>query len=248
MAAKKNPARVPQPPDDDLRDRIESAMRAVFATVGSLIPQPWGIVLAAAAGYLAPLFPSFAQRRTQAWGAELAKAANELRRRDVLVEELAEDEPFTDVVLAATEIAMRTHSNKKRERLRNALINAGLHDDPSGERERERVFLRLVDEFGELHVDLLTFLDDPAAAFEKRGEPLQPIANLGHGVVGAMDDLTNKYFSSYGDEGVFRLAIEELQRRGLAAFNPNVICHAGHGQTTALGKSFLAFIGEPPPA
>jgi hypothetical protein len=63
----------------------------------------------------------------------------------------------------ATDVALRTHLDAKREALRNAVVNAALPSAPSSEQQAE--FLRLVETLSPTHLRLLRLYDNPRAYF-----------------------------------------------------------------------------------
>jgi hypothetical protein len=199
-----------------------------------------------------------AKRRAQEVAEDFQQAIAFVLARGRTVDDLAKDEAFCDLVFTATGAALRTHVAKKREALRNAIMNAGL-PGRAPSREKQHMFVRLVDEFGELHVHVLHFLGDPEKWFKALGSDLPKHRG------GVVDIMTTEArleavlplaFPGYAKEISFvMLALEELERRGLVqdieqgairAMGPTTFVAPKKAFTTPLGREFLLFISAPP--
>ena len=235
-------ARLRRPPEAAPRDNFASVTRAVgTAALAAKLP----LIGDGIAAFLGAMFPSAFERRTEAWLREAQQAINELRRRGVNVEALRDNEQFADLVLTATQAAMRTRSEEKRRALRNAIVNAGRGKAP---REiKQQMFVRFVEEFTELHLRLLALLGDPAGWCEAHKKTLP------HIVGGTMEKVAKLAFDDFTENrSLYNIATRDLHARGLTdltQLNDGGMVNAPEkARTSDLGAEFLRFICEAPDA
>ena len=156
-----------QPPEATSTEKSEAAARAAGAAgLGLVLPIVGDVV----SSILGEAFPTAYQRRCADWRADVTASLNELANHDIDIEALKSNDTFIDLVLDATTIAIRTSSEEKRRSLRNTIINAGLPGPPIA--AKQRLFLRVVDEFDELHLQLLKFFDSPVEFMRAQGQTL----------------------------------------------------------------------------
>ena len=237
-----------QPPEATATDKAVAATRAAgSAGLGLALPIVGDVV----STILAEAFPTAYQRRCSEWRADVTASLNELANRDIDLEALKSNDTFIDLVVDATTIAIRTGSEQKRRSLRNAIINAGLPGPPSA--AKQRLFLRLVDEFDDLHLQLLNFFDSPGEFLRAQGQSLP----LHDGPTGMAYDPTTSNaslkrvldlaFREYSKQQEFLgTVISEVKRRGLITSEKLFVhCHEGSSLTTPLGQEFLRFVLTP---
>jgi hypothetical protein len=238
-----------QPPEPTMTDKMGTAARAAGAAALRLGLPIVGDVVSA---IFAEKFPTAYQRRCAEWRAEVAVSLEELVSRGHNVEELREDDAFIDIVLEATIIAIRTSSARKRTCLRNAIITAGLPSPPTG--VKQRLFLRLVDELDELHLQLLSFFESPGDFLRAQGKSL-PVHNGPRGMAydpgisnASLKRVLDLAFPEYTEQQEFlSIVIAELKRRGLIQREQLLIsCMDGSQFTSSLGGEFLSFVRNPP--
>ena len=175
-------------------------------------------------------------RRMDAWFDSLAERLDALEDRPSW-DELADDDEFVDVVIAASRIASTTASQEKLEALRNAVVNT-LTDDTVGEDERA-IFLRYIDEFTPSHLSLLELLKDPGSYFDTHGIPRPKLS------AGARADLIEVALPSLASSAMLATVEGDLSRRNLINGGFNVtISEAGLWApgTKRQGERFLQFI------
>jgi hypothetical protein len=108
-----------EPPEPNELDSAYTIFRAAVAGVPLIGDAAVELLLHVIAPPLA--------RRQQEWCADVAEAIRRLESdRGVRPEQLRENAAFIDAVLAATQAAVRTSQQEKREALRNAVVNSGL--------------------------------------------------------------------------------------------------------------------------
>lgn len=127
------------------------------------------------------------QRRMLSWLEGLGERLDRLEKEiNVDFEKLSKDDSFIDKVMYATQIAMRNHSEEKREALRNVILNSALPNPP--EEAIQQMFLNFIDLFTEWHLRILKLVDNPEKWDEEHGKEL-PI-QLKNGIV---DIIYNAY-------------------------------------------------------
>lgn len=236
------PAKSPlTPPQSSTADEVADTGKRLVRAAAGAVPVA-GPLLAEIADKLIRL-PL--ERRRAAWERDVAAALEEVlaRRTDLDMDALGRDESFVTTVHRATDIAMRTHLEAKREALRNAVVNAALPSAPPEERQAE--FLRFVEILTPTQLRLLRLFDDPRAFFQSHGLKMPDFHAAGRDALVplAFPDLA-------GQEELWRRGGKQLEELGLMAGLGGLM--SGHGiwerATSALGRAFLEFISVPPSA
>jgi hypothetical protein len=181
-------------------------------------------------------------RRRDRWLGHLASAVDELRANAVDARTLVDNDLVTTVIVNATAAAARTHEEEKLRALRNAVVNSALALGP--DEHTQMMFVRIVDEFTALHLQLLAYLRDPAGWFAAHG-----IARV-DSHMGSRSQLLEVAFAELrGRADFYRQLLNELGARGLC--QPSMLSGmvSGHAMwdpaTTPLGNAFLDFISRP---
>lgn len=189
------------------------------------------------------LVPPIERRRSE-WMEAVAKKLLQLEEEQRLVlVDLPRNEAFVDTVLNASQAATRTTSNRKREALRNAVLNAALAEAP--DETKRHMFLMLVDEFTEWHLRLLELFSDPPAWFHSRGRSVAEQMLTGS----LMRVLRDAYPEAEEHQDLLDLIAKDLHRRGLMGPDGLRAMISARGatskNTTTLGDEFLTFIRSP---
>lgn len=182
------------------------------------------------------------RRRQEAWAAELGAALNLLIERveGITPESLAEDPIFVSAAAKATQEALLSHGERKREALRNTVLNvaAGVRLDEvlSG------AFMDYIARFSEGHLKLLALMRAPMSDAAYAREASSVYMGSVHGViVKSHPDLAAQ------PELLDRLN-SDLEREGLISGGLKAMM-TGNGvqssRTTAIGNAFLDFITAP---
>lgn len=237
---------LPEPPKATGADTLHAVLRAGISALGG------GPALELLARWFGPPL----ERRRDAWAQDLITVIADFEKRGVDVAALKDSDDFCDLVLNATAAAMRTHHEKKRHALRNAITNAGL-SGTAGE-TKTRTFLRLIDELEVHHVLLLELMADPAAFLRARGLPLpapprdqriemDAVAQIDS--ERSLNSIVQSVLSNDLPADLRALVYEDLKRRGLVAARAtfSTICTGSNSLASALGHEFLRFIREPAP-
>ena len=184
------------------------------------------------------------RKRQEAWFADLGRelAALSEKVEGLSPEALAEDSAFVTAAAQATQEALRTHSELKREALRNTVLNVAagvkLDDVLIGS------FMGYISRFSEAHLKLLALLRDPMGDPAYAREAAEVSMGSIHGVItSAHPDLATH------PDLLDRLQ-DDLSREGLIGGSLKAIMTGGGiraSQTTAIGNAFLDFIAPPRP-
>ena len=164
----------------------------------------------------------------------------------VRVEELREDPEFLDAVLQAARAAERTSSETKRAALRNAVLNVALAPGPGVDAIRNQVFLRLIEDFNEWHLRILTlFSSPPAALVASHRDQLRAASALPHVIEALFPEMV-------GQQQVYDLVWNDLKRAQLINSDlhaTGIVNREGlmERRTTDFGEAFLRFIKSPLP-
>ena len=177
--------------------------------------------------------PPLEKRRIE-WMGYVGEKLLELERRGVDIEELSGNEEFVSAVLHASQLAVRTHRQEKREALRNALFNIASGKVP--EESVQQIFLEYIDSFSDLHVQLLKFFQQPP--------------DTSNVMMGALSSVIEQGMPNLKGKGqVYGQVWNDLVSRGLVGNVGLQVMMSGQGlagkRTTALGDAFLDFISEP---
>lgn len=224
-----------KPPERGAGDIAHTAARAVLGTVGS----------AAATELLNTLVAPPIERRRNEWMEQIGTALRELEKKETLhLESLQENEAFVDVAIQASQAALRTAHEEKREALRNAVVNAAR--TPSIDGTKAQMFVALIDSFSPWHLHLLALFSDPQGYIAQR-QDLHDLksdiaaSSLSQLVAGVFPDLAES-------EELTKLIAADLDARGLAQLGNLKTMMSGHGilakRTTTLGDEFLRFIQD----
>lgn len=252
-------------PRETAADRMDAAARAVINAGASGASAAMGLppgTIEAPVSFALSLWAPPVQKRVDAWRQDVAESLEDLHRRVGAIEDANRTDAVLDTVAAATAIAMRDASARKREALRNAIVNAGLPAGPSA--TKRQLFLRLIDELTDFDIVLLPLLANYERWFDNAGLPV-PRHTGGTGMMydpstsnARLEVVVPMAFPTYDGQGEFvQLRLDELYRRGLIRERfqntyKNVDLHSvfapGRSFVSPLGDEFLRFIETPPPA
>jgi hypothetical protein len=226
------------PPKEGLADYGHAAARAVIASipvVGGAAVELFDLIIA----------PPIVKRRNE-FMEGLAQKLNELAsNRGIRLEELKDNPAFIDTVLQATQAAIRTHQDEKREALRNAVLNSALPDSPDA--STQLMFISMIDRFTEWHLRILDLFRDPRQWAARNGVSW-PDLSMG----GAVSQILLHAFPGLNSrEAFYRQVWADLNNSGLLNTPVSSLgtTMSGHGlmekRTTQFGDQFLRFITEP---
>lgn len=112
------------------------------------------------------------ERRRREWLEDLADSLRRLEEeRAIDLEALGRNDTFVDAVISASFAAIKTSQERKRQALRNAVLNAALSNAPDV--TQQQIFLALTDRFTDRHLILLALFRSPGEWRTADGQPLQ---------------------------------------------------------------------------
>jgi hypothetical protein len=199
-------------------------------------------------GPLAELFASvFAtplDRRRQEWLRGLGALIEDLCSRvdNMTPEKLSQNNEFISACQHASSIAMRSHQQEKLAALRTALKNVVVMDVGD---IKSSMFIRLVDEFSVLHLRILEMCHR-AECYRQQLQAKTPKTFTEYPSIGSIWDACG--FQPRSDDPLLQLAERDLVARGLSYADAMRSRPRGDSKLSELGKEFLAFISEEPPA
>lgn len=174
------------------------------------------------------------ERRRQEWMAAVGEKLQELEEHGVNVEELGQNDEFISAVMHASQIAIRTHQQEKREALRNALFNIASGQSP-GE-ALEHMFFDWIDSLSLLHLQILKLFQ-------------APIPPPGMSMGGLSSVLEHNMPHLRGHAAVYGQVWKDLYSRGLVNTEGMNVTMSGQGlaakRTSEIGDALLRFISEP---
>jgi hypothetical protein len=184
------------------------------------------------------------ERRLHEWRESVGEQLKALEDAGfVTVASLQESDEFVSVVVKASQIAVTTHNDAKRNALRNAILNTALGIEP--DESMRQMFLRFIDELTGWHVRILHLFQDARDWYQKQNR--QPPQYMIAGSLSQM--ITDAYPELKGQRELLELIHKDLGARGLTAtgnFHTNM---SGSGvyekRTTDFGDRFLRLISKP---
>ncbi|MBN1517714.1 hypothetical protein JXA32_14215 [Candidatus Sumerlaeota bacterium] len=215
-------------PKSTTGDKAHAIVRSVIGALGGQ---------AAIELFTALITPPIEKRRNE-WMQNVGDMLKKLEEeKKVDLDELRQNEEFIDLLMNASQAAIRTSNQKKREALRNAIENAALNQTP--DEALQQMFIRWIDELTEWHLQLLNLLHDPQSPHEihrQVGCALSAIVGM------KCPDLKDR--KSFYDQ-----LARDLYQRGLSDTDDMDAQMTGSrvlaSHTTDMGKQFLRFIEKP---
>jgi hypothetical protein len=229
------PKRDLTPPKEDYGDHLHTLARAGV----SLIPLVGG---AAVELFNTIIAPPILRRRNE-WMEEIAEALQKLAaEKKITLDTLKDDPAFIDSVLQATQAAIRSHQQTKRDALRNAVLNSALPGSPDS--STQLMFISFIDRFTEWHIRILSLFIDPPRWATKHdvGLPEISVGGLSHILLHAFPELSGRepfYWQIWTDLNGSGL-LNTPSMGGTMTWNGLVA-----KRTTEFGDQFLRFISEP---
>ena len=232
--------RSPERSEDDLQvpheraaDKALSLIKGAIGAIpiaGSVAAEVFGLVLG----------PPIVRRRDQ-WMELVAERLKALEESDgIPLTQLAENGTFLDTVLQATQAASKTQSEKKREALKNAVLNSARRGAPDA--ATQHMFLDFVDRFTEWHLLLLELFHGPRGWAEEHGRQLPTDLMMGapaHILEAVYPELATR-------QEFYRQVWRDLDTAGLVSGDSLAGTMTYQGmiakRTTEFGDRFLAFI------
>lgn len=212
------------------KDYIQKAAEVVAKTLLSEIPFGGALITAV----WDSVKSHCAEKRLNNWKQLMEER---LARLDITLEDIGNNENFTSAMFAATQSAIKTAEQEKREYLANAVLNAAKCDL---QESIIMIFFGLADQYTLWHIKILDFLDCPknhpniSVSRYMMGSPKQPLFDT-YPELKRNEPLTDKI-------------IKDLFNDGLISTNNFDCMMTAQGmlesRTTELGKQFIEFLRE----
>jgi len=186
--------------------------------------------------------PSLERRRNE-W---MEKVGESLRRleedKGINLEELQNNEEFIDIAMQASQAAIRTAREEKREALLNAILNTVLPDAP--EESMRMMFINYIDTLGVWHMKFLDLFSGPDEWAHRNDQSFEQIG------MGSLSTLIEVAFPEMrGQRTLYDQIGKDLAFRGLAQIDNLHVTMTGNGvtqkRTTEIGDQFIKFISNP---
>ena len=217
--------------DDKVKDVACEVIEVSAKTALSLIPVGGELI----SGVWDAIKSNTAQKRLDEWKALVEERLSKI---EITLEDVGNNENFTSAMFQATELAIKTAENKKREYLANAVLNA--LTCPM-EESLVMIFLNMIEKYTLWHLKILDFFQNPkkfkGVNVKKycMGSPIQVLYDV-------YPDL-KQY------ESLVNQIVKELYSDGLMNTDSLSTMMTADGmvssRTTKLGNQFIKFITEP---
>jgi hypothetical protein len=211
-------------PEKDVSDYMRSPIDAAASRV-----IPFGDKI------LASVLGNSLSKRRDEWLKTLAEKVQELlRKKNLTVEDLQNNDKFIDAVFQATQIALRTSQKEKIEALKNAIVNVAIDDywDDS----LVPMYLNLIDQLTPIQINMLSFFD------VNSWEELDEKTNGHRNSMGTSNYNAVEFFVTYHNLNTVtekaNLFWKNLESFGLVSSS------SSGPWATDVGKDFLRFISE----
>jgi len=148
------------------------------------------------------------EKRRDEWMQNVGEALQELQtERGIDPEDLRSNEGFVDTVLQASQAALRTSQQEKRDALRNAILHAALPSAP--DQSLQQMFVSWVEVLTVWHLRILNLFDDPPGWFAREGKRTPEL------VMGSLSAvLEDAYPELRGRRGFYDQVWNDLHQRG----------------------------------
>jgi hypothetical protein len=217
------------------KEVVSQALAVAAVSAVPIIGAPFSVLLQESLGV------AYGKRRDE-WLEGLASEVEALIDRvdNLNLEDLSGNEIFLDAVASATLSAVRTHDKEKIALLQNAVLNAALQ--PSMDSDKLNMFMQYAGDLTVSHLQLLDFLNDPPAYFQKLNQEWPNFS------MGGYSSLIQIVFSLWSAEFSNQL-LRMLRNLGLVSIESLNVTMSGSGLrnsvTSPFGKEFLSFLARP---
>ncbi len=142
-------------------DKLYKTLEIGTQAVSSLLPEP--VLQAGISCTLAFLFSYLGnpmEKRRNEWIQQIDQALAILESKfSDLEQRISNNENVLSVIIAASQMAMKTHNKNKLKALQNIIVNTIMH--PNYEEYKIQMFLSMVDGFTEWHIRILDYFSRP---------------------------------------------------------------------------------------
>lgn len=207
-------------------DMIEIAGKTLLSGIpigGALITSVWDSIKA-----------NCVSKRMQEWCTTLEHRLSHL---ETSLDEIGNNELFTTALYQATESALKTSENQKREYLANAVCNAA---KCNLDESVLMMFIDMANRYTLWHIKILHFFDNPMR--------FESVSSGEYSMGAPMTILLDTFPELRSNEDLAKKIIKDLYTEGLLSTD-NVNCTMTWNgmkasRTTKLGRKFIAFLSE----
>jgi hypothetical protein len=184
------------------------------------------------------------RKRQKEWMEAVAEGIRSLEEKQrCVVDDLKTNDGFIDTVMQASQAAVRTANEEKREALRNAVLNAALPNSP--DEAKRQTFVNFVDELSTWHLRILSLFSNPPKWFTDHGRTAPQWS-----ITGSLSQLlTTAYPELQNQREFYDIIGKHLFQRGLLNTEGLHTMMSGQGalakRTTGFADEFLKFISDP---
>lgn len=209
-----------------ISETIEIAGKTLLSCIpigGALITSIWDSIKS-----------NCASKRMLHWCTELEQRLSHL---EISLDEIGSNELFTTALYQATESALKTSENQKREYLANAVCNAA---KCNLDESVLMMFIDMANRYTLWHIKILHFFDNPMK--------FESVSSGGYSMGAPMTILLDTFPELRSNEDLAKKIIKDLYTEGLLNTD-NVNCTMTWSgmkasRTTKLGREFIAFLSE----
>jgi len=177
------------------------------------------------------------QKRRENWERSIEDRLEAIEDSKI-VDKLVGNESFVTCLVQATMQAMQTHQEEKYKLLANAVANS---IDSELSEDKKQIFLRWIERYSDLHIQILTFLNDPVSFLFRAG--ILPRNSSEH--LSLKQAIEAVYPEKRQDEDLITVIIRDLYSDGLInSKGTNLNDFVKKGFTTQIAKEFLGFISD----
>jgi hypothetical protein len=203
------------------------------------------IVGAAASELLQLLVTPPLEKRRNEWMVKVGEKLRQLeQRKELNLNELANNDIFIDVVLQTTQLALRTSEKEKIQCFKNVILNTALEENPNI--TEVHIFLNFISTFTVWHIKILKLFNNPEDWFKIQEQILPRYVST----ASLSNILEDAYPELKGKRELYDLIWDDLSRAGLHNTEGLHGMMTGSGlmlpRTSDFGKEFLKFITESP--
>ncbi len=221
------------PPEPTATDGAHSAVKSILGAIpvaGS----------AAVESFMMFVNPPL-EKRKQKWMKDVALAIYELQNRGLSIRNLQNNNEFIDIIMYATQAALRTSQEEKLDAFKNVILNSALPNSP--DISQQQIFLNYIDSFTVWHLKILDLFSNPQQWLDKNDIEF----DTSKITMGNLSQLVEKAFPELNGKKDFYLQVgKDLNLKGLAGLDSFSTGMTGSGiiskRTTNIGDEFIRFI------
>jgi len=223
------------PPKSSGGDAAHAMARAGLGTIP--------VVGAAATELFTAIVTPPLEKRRNEWMLKVGEALKKLEeQKGIKLDELKNNDAFIDIVMHASQAAIRNSQEEKLQALRNAVLNSALPNPP--EESIQQMFINFVDTLTSWHLKLLDLVKDPEVWAKRHGHTFPNLMAGGFSTI-----IESAFPELRGRRDFYDQLGKDLTYRGLASTDNFHVTTTGRAltqkRTTGMGDSFMKFISDP---